>query len=103
MLTIVLAFQFDSINEAEQSHAAGASGGGVRPGKAKISGQEFMYVQIPIVLLEWSLLSFLVGFLLWYWSLPGRSVAVFSIIVSQVGLMYLFYIRLRVRTKTISP
>lgn len=58
-----------------------------------------MYAQIPILLLEWSILSFLVGLRLWYWSLPRRSAVVFWIITAEMLLMYTLFTLVRGGTK----
>lgn len=63
--------------------------------RSSISGFQLLFVQIPILLLEWSITSFLVGLLLWYGALSGRSWVAFAITVTHVGLLWIFYWRLR--------
>jgi hypothetical protein len=68
-------------------------------GQRQLCLRELLYVQLPVLLLEWSILSFLLGLLLWYWSVPGRSLVGFCIIATQAALMFIFYCVLRVGEK----
>ena len=43
-----------------------------------ICGKHLLLVNIPILLLDWSVFAFLVGILLWYGALPGRSTVGFE-------------------------
>jgi len=57
-----------------------------------IRGWDLMHASIPPLLLEWSLLSFLVGLLLWYSQLEGKSWLGFWLITVQVVLLSIYYV-----------
>lgn len=61
----------------------------------EVSGSELFHVQMPVVFLEWSILSFLIGILLWYGSLEGKSSVAFGVISAQVGLLWIYYCFIR--------
>jgi len=56
-----------------------------------IAGYQLLFVSIPSILLEWSVLAFLVGLLLWYAALPGRSIVGFWLVTGHVFVLWLFY------------
>jgi hypothetical protein len=109
MLTTVLSFQFEHLTEESATVTPMPAESGHHtpddqpeepraiPEELRVSARDLLYVQIPLVMLEISILFFLVGFMLWYWSLPGRSIVGFSLMVAQAGLMLIFYFALRRR------
>ena len=50
-----------------------------------------LLVNIHGLLLEWSVFAFLVGLLLWYAALPGRSTVGFALVATNVGVLWLIY------------
>jgi len=63
--------------------------------RQQISGWSTLHVQVPVVLLEWSILTFVVGLLLWYAALQGSSLVVVGLVASQVTLLWGYYAFLR--------
>jgi hypothetical protein len=60
-----------------------------------IRGGQLLLVSIPGLLLEWSVFAFLVGLLLWYTALPGRSTVGFALVSTNVGVLWLVYMLTR--------
>ena len=54
-----------------------------------------LLVSIPGLLLEWSVFAFLVGLLLWYAALPGRSTVGFALVTTNVCVLWLVYMLTR--------
>jgi len=57
-----------------------------------IRGGQLLLVSIPGLLLEWSVFAFLVGLLLWYAALPGRSTVGFALVTTNVSVLWFVYI-----------
>jgi hypothetical protein len=60
-----------------------------------IRGGQLLLVSIPGLLLEWSVFAFLVGLLLWYAALPGRSTVGFALVTTNVSVLWFVYILTR--------
>ena len=79
--------RFSQLNGQTSSSTSSQEGAARRP----ISGMMLLLSSAPALLLDWSVIAFLIGLLLWYGDLPGRSSLGFWLVTGHVSVLWILY------------